>query len=110
MPLTQIPEGLTDKSGAADTIFIDASNTSIAAASYGTDSTGAPNQIAISADGKSFPITVLGGDNRLIVTLQSPGPNPETVFMREKLENSTPELDHFTVDRTEIWTPLIRGA
>jgi hypothetical protein len=110
MPLQQTSWTLSDKTGTQETISIDAANTMIAGVSYGTDNTGAPIPVPISAGGNSFQIKVIGGKNALIVTLLSPGPNSDLVYVQQKTGSNVVDLDSFVVYRQEIWNPMIEGT
>jgi hypothetical protein len=110
MPLQQTSWELSDVTGAKETIIIDASNTIIAGVSYGTDSSGAPIQVPISSDNKSFQIAVLNGNNPLIVTLLSPGPDSDAVYMQQQSGTSVVDLDSFVIYRQDVWDPMILGT
>jgi len=110
MSLQQSSWSLSDSTGNDETISIDASNTTIAAVSYGTNASGVPNQVPISSDGKSFQIKVLGGLNPLVVTLISPGPASDVVYIQQKSGNSVVDLDSFVIYRQEVWDPMIQGT
>ena len=110
MPLKQTTWELTDVANTVETISIDASNTIIAGVSYGTDAGGAPVQVPISADNKSFEITVIKGNNPLIVTLLSPGPDSDVVYIQQKVGNSLIDLDSFVIYRQDVWDPMILGT
>jgi hypothetical protein len=66
--------------------------------------------VNVSADGKSFQITVLKGINALIVTLISPGPDSDVVYVQQKTGNSVVDLDSFVVYRQEVWDPMVEGT
>ncbi len=108
MPLQQTSWTLADKTGAVESINLDASNTTIVGVSYGTDASG--NPVNVPTDGKSFQITVLAGTNPLIVTLFSPGPDSDTVYVQQRSGNTVTDLDSFVVYRQEVWAPLIQGT
>lgn len=110
MPLKQSSWTLSDTTGTREAISIDASNTSIAAVTYGADGNGNPNPVQISQDGKSFQITILKGINPLIVTLISPGPASDTVYVQQKVGGSVVDLDSFVIYRQEVWDPMIEGT
>jgi len=110
MPLKQTSWTLADATGTKETISIDASNTIIVAVSYGTDGSGAPIQLPISTDNKSFQLTILNGENLLAVTLLSPGPNSDVVYMQQQAGNTVVDLDSFVIYRQDIWNPVIQGT
>ena len=110
MPLRQTSWELSDATGTSETINIDASNTMIVAASYGTDSSGSPLPITINKSGKSFQFKVLSGNNPLIVTLLSPGPNSDVVYMQQQQGTTVVDLDSFVVYRQEVWDPMVLGT
>jgi hypothetical protein len=110
MPLQQSSWTLSDVTGSQETISIDAANTTIAGVSYGVGSAGAPNPVQVSADGKSFQIKVLNGVNALIVTLISPGPDSDVVYIQQKTGSSVVDLDSFVIYRQGIWDPMIQGT
>ena len=108
--LQQTSWTLTSNTGNQETISIDAANTAIAAVSYGTDASGAPNPVQVSADGKSFQITIIQGQNVLIVTLISPGPNSDVVHMvQQQGGGGVIDLDSFVLFRQDVWDPMIEG-
>jgi len=110
MPLQQTSWALSDTTGTQETMSIDAANTTIAGVSYGVDGTGAPIPVQVSADGKSFQINVINGTNALIVTLISPGPDSDVVYMQQKIGSSVVDLDSFVIYRQEVWDPMIQGT
>jgi hypothetical protein len=110
MPLKQTSWILSDATGTPETISIDASNTTIAGVSYGTDAAGAPIPVQISTDNKSFEIKVISGSNPLIVTLISPGPDNDIVYVQQKTPNGAADLDSFVIYRQEVWDPMIQGT
>lgn len=110
MSLKQTSWALSDVAGSQEIISIDAANTTIAGASYGVDAAGAPIQVPISADGKSFQIVVLKGNNPLIVTLISPGPDSDVVYVQQKTGSGVADLDSFVIYRQDIWDPMIQGT
>lgn len=110
MPLQQTSWELSDATNTQETISIDAANTIIAGVSYGTDAGGAPIQVPISADNKSFQITVIKGNNPLIVTLLSPGPDSDVVYMQQKVGTTVVDLDSFVIYRQDIWDPMLLGT
>jgi hypothetical protein len=110
MPLQQSLWTLADKTGTDETIMIDASNTTIAGVSYGIDGSGAPVPATVSADGKSFAIKILNGNNALIVALISPGPDSDVVYVQQKSGNGVIDLDSFVIYRQEVWDPIIQGT
>jgi len=110
MSLQQTSWELSDATNTRETISIDASNTIIAGASYGTDAAGAPIQVPVAADSKSFQITVIKGNNPLIVTLLSPGPDFDVVYVQQKAGTSVVDLDSFVIYRQDVWDPMILGT
>jgi len=110
MPLQQTSWTLSAKTGTPETINIDASNTTIAGVSYGTDSSGAPIPVKVSDDGKSFRITIINGNNPLIVTLISPGPDSDVVYIQQQTPTGVVDLDSFVIYRQEVWDPMIQGT
>ena len=110
MPLQQTSWTLSDTTGAKETIRIDAANTTIAGVSYGTDCSGAPIQVPVSTDFKSFQISVIKGDNPLIVTLISPGPTSDVAYMQQQTGDTVVDLDSFVIYRQEVWAPMIQGT
>jgi hypothetical protein len=110
MSLQQTSWTLSDATGSQETISIDAANTTIAGVSYGVDGTGAPLTVPVSADGKSFQITIINGTNVLIVTLISPGPDSDLVYVQQKTGGSVVDLDSFVIYRQEVWDPMIQGT
>jgi hypothetical protein len=110
MSLQQTSWELSDATNTQETISIDAANTIIAGVSYGTDAGGSPIQVPVSADNKSFQITVIKGNNALIVTLLSPGPSSDVVYMQQKTGTSVVDLDSFVIYRQDVWDPMILGT
>jgi hypothetical protein len=110
MPLQQTLWTLSDKTGTDETILIDANNTAIAGVSYGIDGFGAPVPVTVSVDGKSFTIKILSGNNTLIVTLLSPGPDSDVVYVQQKSGTGVVDLDSFVIYRQEVWNPMIQGT
>jgi hypothetical protein len=110
MTLQQTSWTLADKTGSDEKISIDASNTTVAGVSYGVDSSGAPIPVQVSPDGKSFQIKVISGLNALIVTLISPGPDSDVVYVQQETTNGVVDLDSFVIYRQEVWDPMIQGT
>lgn len=109
MSLQQTSWTLSDTTGNQETVSIDAANTTIAGVSYGVDGAGAPITVPVSTDGKSFQITIINGANVLIVTLISPGPDSDVVYVQQKTGSSVVDLDSFVIFRQEVWDPMIEG-
>ena len=110
MSLKQTSWKLSDAIGTLEPIKIDAANTTIAGVSYGVDGTGAPIPVKVSSDGKSFQIKVIKGTNALIVTLVSPGPDSDVVYVQQTAGNSVVDLDSFVIYRQDVWDPMIQGT
>lgn len=78
-----------DATGTKETITLEpfppasSTNAKMASAFYGTDDQGAPKKVPISSDGKSLTITVVQGDNPLVITIVSPNPNDESVLIKQ---------------------------
>lgn len=75
----------SDTAGTSETISLlpvpPATNTQvlIGTAFYGTDSSGAPKPVTVSADRRSLTLNMIAGINSLTVTLTSPDPSNQPV-------------------------------
>ncbi len=115
MALKEIPGDLSGTKGTVETIQIVPNDVAtvlkIVSILYGTNAAG-PVAVPVNADGKSFDLAILPGNNLLQVTLFSPNPVDGLATAQELLGGVVTILkdDIEFVGGVAVWSPEILGA
>jgi hypothetical protein len=115
MALKEIVGDIQGAKGAVETIQIVPENNgtvvTISTVLYGTDANG-PISVPISADKKSFNLTILPGSNLLQVTLFSPNQTDGSAIAQQTSSGATTVLedDIEFVNGVAVWSPEIVGV